>query len=785
MRPLCPLHGDVLSFPTTGILDDFTRADENPLSDSGNWTNPLLSGDGVLKLSSDTVIPADDTGDSSAYWATGFSVPVECYFTVASFPDGNSGNPALWACVSGEDTGSLSGYHFETNNANEVWVERWDSGTLAETFLDITGLSLGDGDGFGLSVGALGAIEIWHAPGGTGWVSLGTHTDATYTSGKLGLGYSSPDTGSAPFTSFGGGGGVVAPPSGKHGLYLTVTDLAGAPLSIAEGRPLPGRTTEQPQVTIPLGDSRTGQFSVSMYEEIARALVDSGTPTSAAHVVVKVLYINPKGDESLVLNGILINPDADFDAGTVTCQLHDHTIRLKNRYLGYDHASICLSWGVTVGGAGNAAYTDAVLEDVGLGEFFDINSVFGVPLDGYGLRLLLLDASHGANDWPGGETIGDVPTMGIRYSPGVDSVDNANPQPAFVVTDGNAVPPTGIGGLMLGGGTGHGFSAMATEGSAVLEAISFSGSTDKADNEGSWSDLYEYGALYGPGVPQFAVIDSFDEGAGTITMSLPATENTGATTTGMNAYYVEDAVYCQLTRGDCIYDDITDMVQAQGAFECDWVPVDKDHTGFSDAAWESGQFVELYTANNVGTDRSKGNGSVTPVQFVHGQGGFKLTWSPDSTQLVTYAVQCGTGGDVDPNDYLNKAIIIAVPSAENYGLWEQWAQATSAGDGDTLTSNTVLADRARAVLTAYQNPPQFITATVDTDVIGAYCYGTDYFLGDEVTIFGRKGYCTVGPLKVRITQVGITQVDASGNCQISLQMVPFLTAAPGVSPDEV
>jgi hypothetical protein len=768
-----------MTFPLTGALDTFVRADENPLSYGGRWAGPLRIdfGDAACRLVSDAAVGQTDSVADS-YWTAGFSGAVEVWGVVSGYDD----DPELWACVSGEGTDGLSGYLLYTSSDEEINVNRIDSGSYTE-ILDLTGLSLGAGDGLGMSVEA-GVVTVYHKPSAGVWTSIGNVTDTTYTSGKIGLGFNADSTGTK-FTEFGGGGGAAGTVVSKRGLYLQVCDLAGNSLSDTLGRPLPLKTIEQPQVTIPLSDSRTGQFDVSMYEAIAEALVDSGTPTSAASVVVKVLYFNPKGQDILVLNGILTNPEADFDAGTVTCQLADHTIRLKNRYLGYDHASICLSWGITVGGDGNAAYSDTVLNDVGLGEFYEVNSVFGVPLDGYGLRLLLLDTSHGANDWPGGETIGDVPTMGIRYTPTVNSVDNANPQPAYVVTDGNAVPPTGIGGLELGGGDGQGFSAMATSGSVVLEAIDFSGSTDKSGAEGSWTGIYEFGALYGPGIPEFAYIESWDEGANTITMNLEATENTGATSDGLNAYYVEDAVYCQLTRGDCVYDDITDMVQAQGAFECDWVPIDAEHTGFSGAAWEAGQFVELYTANRVGTDRSKGNGSVTPVQFVHGQGGFHLTWSPDATQLVSYAVQCGTGGDIDPNDYLNKAIIIATPSAENYGLWENWTQATAAGDGDTLISNTVLADRARALLTAYQNPPQFITATIDTDVIGSYCYGSDFFLGDTVTVYAKKGYATIGPLAVRITQVGISQIDMDGNCQLQLTMVPYLTSAPGVGPDEV
>ena len=40
-------------------------------------------------------------------------------------------------------------------------------------------------------------------------------------------------------------------------------------------------------------------------------------------------------------------------------------------------------------------------------------------------------------------------------------------------------------------------------------------------------------------------------------------------------------------------------------------------------------------------------------------------------------------------------------------------------------------------------------------------------------------------MNVRITQISLTQVDESGNCQLQLTMVPYLTASPGVSPNDI
>ena len=517
-----------------------------------------------------------------------------------------------------------------------------------------------------------------------------------------------------------------------------MTDLDGHPITAGINRPLPVKTVENPQVTIPLSDSRTGQMDVSMFEDIAPAL-------QVATSVVKVEYVNPKGQSILVLNGIVLGKSDDFDNAVTTVQLHDSTLRLKRRYLGYNHYSIMLGWATEVSDGDVNALTG--------GDFNGITSIYGIPLDGTGIRLLLLDTSHGAKDWRGWPPLTSspffgVPAMGIRYDPD-NSTDTANRQPVY---GAEGIPPTGFP-----------FHGTLTAGSATITGVTFPGGQ-------TITDVYEYGALSGPGIADFAQVLS---ASGTsVVMSQKATLNES-----LGTVVLEDALYCQLSRGDCVYDDITSMVQAQGAFECDYLAVDKDHLGFSGAAWVAGQLCELYTANRVGSDRSFGNtAGNTPVQFVHGLGGCHVTHAPDANALITYVAEVGPGGQNDPNDLLNKAIVEA-NTVPTYGFYEAWDQAVVAGNGDNPISNAVLNNRAEAVLTAYQNPPQFLTITIDTDSVGQYAYGTDFFLGDSVTIFAKRGNVTMGPLTVRITSVGITRIDEAGNCQLAITAVPYLTAS--------
>lgn len=420
-------------------------------------------------------------------------------------------------------------------------------------------------------------------------------------------------------------------------LRYVITNLSGAPLTPPRTPALlagPTATRQQTQATKPLSDARTGQVNVSMYDP-ASALLTAGNS------VVKLIYRSPKGTSVLLINGIVLQPSANFDDGTVSATLHDSSVRLKNRFLRYGDNSVSAS----------------------------INGGYGIPLDGTGLRTIIADCEP-----PFGESI--YPGTGIAS--GLDTVPH---QPALV------------GGVPLSG-----------------------------------------------------------------------------------------SLYVSVARGDCAWDDILDMAQAAGGFDFDLVPIDAQHLGPSGTAPTTHILCELHTAVRLGVDRSQSNQlGNTPVVFVHGRGGFHLTYEPDAGSMRNYAVQIGPGGPADPNDVLNKGLAQDATSWHEYGIWEDWEQATMAGDGDTTISNAILVNRAKAVVTAYATPPQFMSAVVDTDSVGGLCWPDDFDVGDTVTVYARRGYMTVGPIDARITSVGVQQKDADGNCQLVMSLVPHLTADSGLT----
>ena len=58
-----------MAFPTTGILDNFNRANENPLG-NGTWSGPLFTTDNRDQLISNAVTLT--SGNCSDYWITTF-----------------------------------------------------------------------------------------------------------------------------------------------------------------------------------------------------------------------------------------------------------------------------------------------------------------------------------------------------------------------------------------------------------------------------------------------------------------------------------------------------------------------------------------------------------------------------------------------------------------------------------------------------------------------------------------------------------------------------------------
>lgn len=222
-------------FPTTGVLDDFNRVDENPLATAGAWGAPIQNvsnGAQTMKLSSNAIMDdslADGGGSGQAYRDDqNYGPGVEVYATIVSPWQNDSSDFWFWMNGSGEGGSARDGYKLYTAYNGGTWfytVYRADNDV--ETELTPTfevGPTLASGDKLGGEIMADGTITWYYKASAGSWGAasgVSTRSDATYTSGHIGISKGFNDTTSA-LDDFGGGTIVTASPSVPRMMLLGV-----------------------------------------------------------------------------------------------------------------------------------------------------------------------------------------------------------------------------------------------------------------------------------------------------------------------------------------------------------------------------------------------------------------------------------------------------------------------------------------------------------------------------------------------------------------------------------
>lgn len=172
-------------FPTTGILDHFDRANEDPLA-NGTWAL-RQSGLDPLRLVSNTMRANAASGQGNSYWTQFQSGPdCEWYGTVNGLPgNGFSINAYLRMTGMGGAFGSQTGYTVlfvgsATSTNLQCIVRRRDGGTSTDLFTQaIVATTFAPGDGIGVSMRG-DVLRVWYRPGAGSWTPVVTVADATY-----------------------------------------------------------------------------------------------------------------------------------------------------------------------------------------------------------------------------------------------------------------------------------------------------------------------------------------------------------------------------------------------------------------------------------------------------------------------------------------------------------------------------------------------------------------------------------------------------------------------------
>jgi hypothetical protein len=192
-----------VAFPTTGILDDCNRTDENPLSDGGKWGDRNNNFD--LALAGNRIGGTNSGALSSMFWSLATYGPdCEAYITVTTLPSATA-YIRLWVRVQNPGAVGETGYMMQwSNDANGCRIFKE---TARETYTMIAqdaAARYTTNDQLGL--GALGSdITVYK----TGASVLTVNDTTTSAAGNLALGCR--DT-VAKLLNFGGGTRVVVSP---------------------------------------------------------------------------------------------------------------------------------------------------------------------------------------------------------------------------------------------------------------------------------------------------------------------------------------------------------------------------------------------------------------------------------------------------------------------------------------------------------------------------------------------------------------------------------------------
>lgn len=193
-----------MTFPTTGIIDDFNRADEGPLSNGGKWTNQIRSGDDNLRVDTNqcATIAGGISQQGSAWWNNAtFGPDCECYTTLPVLPTGGSRATVL-ARLANPGGGACDGYLalMRPTGQTTQGIYRYDNDVATLLGASVTPTWTA-GDKLGIEI--IGStIRMMQYTSGA-WSELASRTDTTYSA----AGYIGIDSGVADtrFDDFSGG----------------------------------------------------------------------------------------------------------------------------------------------------------------------------------------------------------------------------------------------------------------------------------------------------------------------------------------------------------------------------------------------------------------------------------------------------------------------------------------------------------------------------------------------------------------------------------------------------
>jgi Fibronectin type III domain len=202
-------------------IDDFNRLNENPLSDSGRWSNGVIgSGETGLYTPSNWLACSRSTTCTAWRNSAQYGPDSESWARIATLP-GTANSLRLYVRLQQPGSGAADGYELRTiqqTGTDQVLLERLDNGSLVTRLTLNQELAAGDT----MLLRAKGtSIEAWRNDGSS-WSRLGLVTDSTYsTGGYTGIGLRGTTGRLEDFGARTMGGAPASAPSAPQALSAT------------------------------------------------------------------------------------------------------------------------------------------------------------------------------------------------------------------------------------------------------------------------------------------------------------------------------------------------------------------------------------------------------------------------------------------------------------------------------------------------------------------------------------------------------------------------------------
>jgi hypothetical protein len=177
-----------MAFPTTGILEDGSGADEDPLDTRWDGTHVFIGGDtGMLAKISNQLTNATGGGTDTSLGYDGasgsqqFSGDVEVWATIVTASTVVADQFKLLAMNARAGDVNADGYelHVEKSASTDIWqLRRRDNVTPTVLGADMN-QEIASGDSVGISLVA-GVLTAYYQSGAGAWTVIGTRSDSTY-----------------------------------------------------------------------------------------------------------------------------------------------------------------------------------------------------------------------------------------------------------------------------------------------------------------------------------------------------------------------------------------------------------------------------------------------------------------------------------------------------------------------------------------------------------------------------------------------------------------------------